>query len=107
MITAAMGGNKWKYRILGCFKPNPHFDSSFLIPALILLLLSIALLLALIIFVRLNAFIALIITTLFVGLAKGMPAFRGGQVVAEWHRQHLGRIGNGAGIRYYPRQYSG
>ncbi len=40
---------------------------------MILLLLSIALLLTLIIFVRLNAFIALIITTLFVGLAKGMP----------------------------------
>jgi len=39
---------------------------------LILLLLSIALLLALIILVRLNAFMALIISTLFVGLAKGM-----------------------------------
>ncbi len=40
---------------------------------MILLLLSIALLLALIILVRLNAFMALIISTLFVGLAKGMP----------------------------------
>ncbi|MCA0237638.1 MAG: gluconate:H+ symporter [Bacteroidetes bacterium] len=39
---------------------------------MILLLLSIALLLALIIFVRLNAFMALIISTLFVGVFKGM-----------------------------------
>ncbi len=39
---------------------------------MILLLLSIALLLALIIIARLNAFMALIITTLFVGLANGM-----------------------------------
>ncbi|MCC6281172.1 MAG: hypothetical protein IT262_11255, partial [Saprospiraceae bacterium] len=40
---------------------------------MIILLLSIALLLALIILVRLNAFMALIISTLVVGLAKGMP----------------------------------